>query len=66
MDIFFKEVKSSCRFIALRWYMKDTGSQFYDAFALVNDVSPIKLLCTWHMDKAWHEELRQKVSSIKI
>ena len=46
--------------------MKDTGSQFYDAFALVNDVSPIQLLCTWHTDKAWHEELRQKVSSIKI
>ena len=66
MEIFFKEVKSSCRFIARRWCMKDTGSQFYDAFALVNDVSPIQLLCTWHMDKAWHEELRQKVSSIKI
>ena len=42
--------------------MSDTASQFYDAFALANEVSPIHLICTWHVDKVWREELRQKVS----
>ena len=46
--------------------MSDIASQFYDAFALVNEVSPIQLICTWHVEKAWREELRQKVSSIEI
>ena len=66
MGIFFKEVKNNCGFIAPRWFMSDTASQFYDAFALVNEVSPIQLICTWHVEKAWREELRQKVSSIEI
>ena len=46
--------------------MSDIASQFYDAFVLVNEVSPIQLICTWHVDKAWLEELPQKVSSIEI
>ena len=46
--------------------MSDIASQFYGAFALVNEVSPIQLICTWHVEKAWREELRQKVSSIEI
>ena len=46
--------------------MGDTASQFYDAFALVKEVSPIQVVCTWHVDKAWSEVLRQKVSSIEI
>ena len=62
VEIFFKEVKSNCGFIAPKWLMSDTASQFYDAFALANEVSPIHLICTWHVDKVWREELRQKVS----
>ena len=46
MEIFFKEVKSNCGFITPRRFMSDTASQFYDAFALVNEVSPIQLICT--------------------
>ena len=66
MEIFFKEFKNNCGFIAPKWFMSDTTSQFYDAFALVNEVFPIQLICTSHVDKAWREELRQKVSSIEI
>ena len=66
MEIFFKEVKNNCGFIAQRWFMSGTASQFYDAFALVNEVSPIQLICTWHVGKAWRDELRQKVLSIEI
>ena len=28
MEIFFKEVKSNCGFIAPKWFMSDTASQF--------------------------------------
>ena len=66
MEIFFKEVQGHSGFIVPRWFMGDTASQFYDAFALVNEVSPIHIICTWHVDKASREELRQKVSSIGI
>ena len=65
MEIFFKEVKSNSGFIAPKWFMSDTTSQFY-AFALVNEVSLIHLICTWHVNKVWREELRQKVSSTEI
>ena len=62
MEIFFKEVQSTC---GLRRFMSDTASQFYNAFALISEVSAIQLICRWHVDKAWCEELRQKVSSIE-
>ena len=65
MEIFFKEVKSNIGYIAPKWFTSDTTSQFF-AFALVNEVSPIHLICTWQMNKIWREELRQKVSSIEI
>ena len=45
---------------------KNTGaifptSQFYETFALVNEYSPKQFTCVRHVDKAWKEELRDKV-----
>lgn len=32
----------------------------------MNGVLPVKLLCTWHVDKAWKEELKKKNSDLAI
>ena len=53
MEIFFKEVKINCGLIAPRWFMSDTASKFYNAFALINEVSGIQLIYTWYVNKAW-------------
>ena len=42
-------------------FMSDTASQFYEAFALVNECSLKQFICVWHVDKAWKKELLGKV-----
>ena len=49
---------------------KNTGaifptSQFYETFALVNECSPKQFTCVLHVDKAWKEELRDKVKNVE-
>ena len=61
MKIFFSNVKTAIGPIPARWFMSDKAPQYYDAFVDVNGHRPKKLLCTWHVDKAWKEELRSKV-----
>ena len=41
--------------------MSDLASQFYNAWVGVMGGKPLRLLCTWHVDKAWQTELRAKV-----
>ena len=45
--------------------MSDIVTQFYDAFEPVNECQPTKLLCTWHVDKAWQEAICQKIRSVR-
>ena len=40
--------------------MSDLAPQFYDAFTDVHDNFPQQLFCTWHVDKAWKEQLKEK------
>ena len=46
--------------------MSDIAPQFYEAFCTVNECQPKRLLCTWHVDIAWKEELRKKIGNIEI
>lgn len=49
------------------FFMSDMAPQFYNAWvAVMGDPRPIKLICTWHVDKAWKEELRKKIGDISI
>ena len=66
MRIFFDKVKDNCGISSPKWFMSDTASQFYESFAAVNGCSPAQLICTWHVDKAWRDELRQKNSNLEI
>ena len=64
MKIFFSKVKDNVSSISPAWLMSDIVTQFYDAFVAVNVCQPKKLLCTWHVDKAWQEAIRQKIKNV--
>ncbi|XP_065682353.1 uncharacterized protein LOC136095554 [Hydra vulgaris] len=46
--------------------MTDLAPQIYNAFCEVFSFQPKWLYCTWHVDKAWKEELKKKVRNLEI
>ena len=63
---FFAKVKEKTGSVSPEWFMSDLAPQFYDAFTYVNECSPKKLACTWHVDKAWQKEIHEKVKGSSI
>lgn len=57
MTIFFKEIKKTCGVVNANLFMSDKAPQFYNA---------IKLIRTWHVDKAWKEELWKKLETFLL
>lgn len=55
--IFFKEIKQRIGGIVPKWVMSDDADQFFSAWVGVFGVGPQKLLCTWHVDRAWRGNL---------
>ena len=67
MVVFFSEIKKKCGTIGSAFFMSDMANQFYNAsIAVMGPKQPAKLLCTWHVDKAWKEELRKKVGDVTV
>ena len=66
MCILFKLLKQNCGILSPRWLMSDLASQFYNAWVGIMGGNPVRLVCTWHVDKAWQEELRAKVHDTVI
>ena len=45
--------------------MSDIAPQYYKAFCTANKCNGIKrLLCSWHVDRAWKKSLNEKVGNI--
>ena len=61
MCIFYQTIKRNCGVLTPRWIMSDLAGQFYNAWLGVMGGKPLRLFCTWHVDKAWQTELRVKV-----
>ena len=66
MKVFFQTIKDSTGPVSPCWFMSDTATQFFEAFSLVNECTPKQFICTWHVDKAWKEELRQKIKNFEV
>ena len=66
MCIFFRYVKENCGTLSPTWFMSDIASQFYNAWIGIMGGNPTRLLCAWHVDKAWQEELRKKVKDLTV
>ena len=59
--IFFRYIRAACGQVKAAWFMADLAPQAYNAFCIVMEWGPLRLFCTWHVDKAWKEELRSKI-----
>ena len=66
MCVFFEMVKQNCGVLSPHWIMSDLASQFFNAWIAIMGGHPKWLFCTWHVDRAWQEELRVKVKDTII
>ena len=57
IENFLKPIKTRIVSITPRWFMSDDAKQFHSAWRSVFGNVDSKLLCTWHVDRAWHEKL---------
>ena len=55
---FYEAVKSNIGDIESKWFMSDDAQQYYTAWVNTFACTPKKLLCTWHIDRAWREHIK--------
>ena len=56
---FFNALKKRVGTLYPKWFMTDLAEQFYNAWVPTFGNKPRKLVCTWHVDRAWREKLKQ-------
>ena len=57
---FLEEVRRNDNMdIQPQWFMSDDASQYYNAWVTSFDHRPHKLLCNWHVERAWRMQLRK-------
>ena len=65
--IFFKQVKRNLgKEMNPAWFMSDSATKFYNAFVAVNKTRPKYLVCSWHVEKNWRENLRAKIKDTDL
>lgn len=57
---FLMAVKNMVGCIKPHWVMTDDAEQYYNAWVAVFGMGPHKLLCTWHVDRAWRGAVNDK------
>ena len=57
LTCFFKSIKIKAGIIIPKWLMTDDAEQFYNAWINAFGGNPRKLLCSWHVDRAWRGHL---------
>ena len=55
---FLMAVRKNMGNITPQWVMTDDAEQYYKAWVAVFGLGPHKLLCTWHVDRAWRNEIK--------
>ena len=59
---FFQAVQKNVQLdVKPKWVMTDDAEQFYKAWTSVFGQGPQKLLCTWHVDRAWRGAVKNKI-----
>ena len=54
---FLNKVKENTGLVTPAYFMSDDAEQFFTAWTEVFGLCPNKLLCTWHVDRAWRGKL---------
>ena len=57
LTCFLKSILEKTGTIVPKWLMTDDAEQFYNAWINAFGGNPHKLLCTWHIDRAWRGHL---------
>ena len=55
---FFRRLRELCGQINATWLMTDMADQYYTAWRTVFGPDTKRILCTWHVDRAWREQLK--------
>ena len=55
---YFQSIKVLVGNIIPKWFMSDDAEQFYTAWISVFGPGPHKLLCSWHVDRAWRKNIK--------
>ena len=63
--VFLSSVRTRCGMVRPLWFMSDMAEQYYLAWVSAFDDTPRKLLCTWHVDRAWRGALQQQVTGVE-
>ena len=59
---FFRAIEQRAGKINPQWFMTDDAEQFYNAWIEVfGEQDMKKILCTWHVDRAWRKVLHQHI-----
>ena len=59
---FFKTIRERVGDIHPHWFMTDDAEQYFNAWrAVFGGETSKKLLCAWHVDKAWRKALREHI-----
>ncbi|XP_065650281.1 uncharacterized protein LOC136078435 [Hydra vulgaris] len=66
LKLFFIKLKEHSGNFCPIWIMSDMASQYYEAFCDAYLCEPLKFWCTWHVDKAWREELHKKIHNLEM
>lgn len=57
IEMFFRAVKIQAGMISSNIFMSDMSDVFYNAWESVMGTPNIRLFCSWHVDRAWREDL---------
>ncbi|XP_038070595.1 uncharacterized protein LOC119739654 isoform X2 [Patiria miniata] len=64
--IFFTKVKENCGDLFPSWFMADAAFMYSNLWTSVFWIAPKKLICPWHVDQAWKEELKNEISDLAV
>lgn len=62
---FFAHLKEKTGPIYPGWFMSDMAGQYYTSWVETFGGKPKKLLCTWHVDRAWRKNLNKIKDKMK-
>ena len=57
LNIFFQHIKNKVGNIHPEWFMSDDANQYNKCWSQVFKRQPKRLLCIWHVDRAWHNAI---------
>lgn len=66
-SIFFKKITEliDINILQPKVFMSDDDDSFYNTWKQVIGSVPNRLLCTWHIDRAWRNQLQRKILNVE-